>query len=36
MFNHKNSYNFPILYPLDLQHNLLKYNNTTDIKYRFT
>ena len=31
----KNSYNLPILSPLDLRHNLIKYNNETDIKYRF-
>jgi len=29
------SYNLPILSPLDLRHNLIKYNNETDIKYRF-
>lgn len=31
----KNSYNLPILSPLDLRHNLIKYNNETDIKHRF-
>lgn len=31
----KNSYNLPILSPLDLRHNLIKYNNKTDIKHRF-
>lgn len=31
----KNSYNLPILSPLDLRHNLIKYNNEKDIKYRF-
>jgi hypothetical protein len=31
----KNSYNLPILSPLDLRHNLIKYNNKTDIKDRF-
>lgn len=31
----KNSYNLPILSPLDLRHNLIKYNNETDIKRRF-
>ena len=31
----KNSYNLPILSLLDLRHNLIKYNNETDIKYRF-
>lgn len=31
----KNSYNLPILSPLDLRHNLIKYNNETDIKNRF-
>lgn len=30
----KNSYNLPILSPLDLRHNLIKYNNETDIKHR--
>lgn len=30
----KNSYNLPILYPLDLRYNLIKYNNKTDIKHR--
>ena len=33
--NTKNLYNLPILSPLDLRHNLIKYNNETDIKYRF-
>ena len=28
----KNSYNLPILSQLDLRHNLIKYNNETDIK----
>ena len=32
----KNSYNLPILSPLDLRHNLIKYNNETDIKHRFS
>lgn len=31
----KNSYNLPILSPLDLRHNVIKYNNETDIKHRF-
>ena len=31
----KNSYNLPLLSPLDLRHNLIKYNNETDIKQRF-
>ena len=31
----KNSYNLPILSPLDLRHNLIKYNNEPDIKQRF-
>jgi len=31
----KNSYNLPILSPLDLRHNIIKYNNETDIKHRF-
>lgn len=28
-------FNLPILSPLDLRHNLIKYNNETDIKHRF-
>jgi hypothetical protein len=31
----KNSYNLPILSPLDLRHNLIKYNNETDINHIF-
>lgn len=31
----KNTYNLPILSPLDLRHNLIKYECETDIRYRF-
>jgi hypothetical protein len=31
----KNSYRLPILTPLDLRHNLIKYNDEKDIRYRF-
>lgn len=31
----KNAYNLPILSPLDLRHNLIKYDCETDIRYRF-
>lgn len=31
----KNAYDLPILTPLDLRHNLIKYECETDIRYRF-
>lgn len=31
----KNIHNLPILSPLDLRYNLIKYNNKKDIRYRF-